>query len=193
MTGYPARDRIAIVAALAAPLLAFLASWSNTNVALLLIVVVVGVAAAGSRAAGSLAAVWAAIWFDFFFTVPFCRFTIRSSADVTTAVLLLHTGLVVSQLRTFGHGQYYGRFMPRPSRALSPRCKRALSPSRWPVRPDGRSVPPRPRGACPDEPARRLKTAQPLRAHLRQPAGRHWHRGRPPDLDTHRARPAARP
>jgi hypothetical protein len=104
MTGYLSRDRLAIVAALAAPLataavlLPFRASWSNTNVALLLVVVVVGVAAAGNRVAGGLAAVWAAIWFDFFFTVPYYRFTIRSSADVTTAVLLLLTGLVVSQL-----------------------------------------------------------------------------------------------
>ena len=104
MTGYPARDRIAIVAALAAPLavaavlLPFRVSWPNTNVALLLVVVVVGVAAAGNRVAGGLAAVWAAVWFDFFFTVPYYRFTIHSPADVTTAVLLLLTGLVVSQL-----------------------------------------------------------------------------------------------
>jgi K+-sensing histidine kinase KdpD len=100
MTRYLTRDRIAIVAALAAPLavaavlLPFWASWSNTNVALLLlllVVVVVGVAVAGNRVAGGLAAVWAAAWFDFFFTVPYYRFTIRSSADVTTAVLLLFT------------------------------------------------------------------------------------------------------
>jgi Domain of unknown function (DUF4118) len=104
MTRYLTRDRIAILAALAAPLavaavlLPFRASWSNTNVALLLVVVVVGVAAAGNRVAGGLAAVWAAIWFDFFFTLPYYRFTIRSSADATTAVLLLVTGLAVSQL-----------------------------------------------------------------------------------------------
>ena len=104
MPSWLTRDRIAILAALAAPLavaavlLPFRASWSNTNVALLLVVVVVGVAATGSRAAGGVAAVWAAIWFDFFFTVPYYRFTIRSSADVTTAVLLLLTGVAVSQL-----------------------------------------------------------------------------------------------
>ena len=92
MTRYLTRDRIAVLAALAAPLavaavlLPFRASWSNTNVALLLVVVVVGVAVAGNRAAGGLAAVWAALWFDFFFTVPYYRFTIRSRADVTTAV-----------------------------------------------------------------------------------------------------------
>jgi hypothetical protein len=104
MTRYLTRARIAILAALAAPLavaavlLPFRASWPNTNVALLLVVVVVGVAAAGNRVAGGLAAVWAAIWFDFFFTLPYYRFTIRSSADATTAVLLLVTGLAVSQL-----------------------------------------------------------------------------------------------
>jgi hypothetical protein len=104
MTRYLSRDRIAIAAALAAPLAAaaillpFRASWSNTNVALLLVVAVVGVAAMGNRAAGGLAAAWAAIWFDFFFTLPYYQFTIRSSADVTTAVLLLLTGLAVSQL-----------------------------------------------------------------------------------------------
>ena len=104
MPSWLTRDRIAILAALVAPLaiaavlLPFRASWSNTNVALLLVVVVVGVAAAGSRTAGGVAAVWAAIWFDFFFTVPYYRFTIRDPADVTTAVLLLLTGLAVSQL-----------------------------------------------------------------------------------------------
>jgi len=101
---YLTRDRIAVLAALAAPLAAaavllpFRASWSNTNAALLLVVVVVGVAATGNRVAGALAAVWAAGCFDFFFTLPYYRLTISSSASATTAVLLLVTGLAVSQL-----------------------------------------------------------------------------------------------
>ena len=104
MIRYLTRDRIAILAALAAPvaaaaiLLPFRASWSNTNVAMLLVVVVVGVAAIGNRVAGAVAAVSAAVWFDFFFTVPYYRFTIRGSADITTAVLLLAVGVAVSQL-----------------------------------------------------------------------------------------------
>src|SRR6516225_916639 len=104
MPSYLTRDRIAILAALVAPLavaailLPFRASWSNTNVALLLVVVIVGVSAIGNRVAGALAAVGAAVWFDFFFTLPYYRFTIRSSDDITTAVLLLVTGLAVSQL-----------------------------------------------------------------------------------------------
>jgi len=104
MTRYLTRDRAAIAAAIAAPLgaaailLPWRASWQNTNVALLLVVVVVAVAAIGNRAAGALAAVGAAAWFDFFYTVPYERFSIRSSSDVTTFVLLLVVGIAVSQL-----------------------------------------------------------------------------------------------
>ena len=105
MTGrFGSRDWAAVAAALGAPLAAagillpFRAAWSNTNVALLLVVVVVAVAAIGSRVAGAVAAVSAAVWFDFFFTLPYYRFTIRSSSDVTTAALLLVVGVVVSQL-----------------------------------------------------------------------------------------------
>jgi hypothetical protein len=101
---YAPRDLWVVAASLAAPLAAsgvllpFRAGWSNTNVALLQVVVVVAVAAAGNRLAGALAAVGAAVWFDFFFTLPYYRLTIHSSDDVTTAVLLLVTGLAVSQL-----------------------------------------------------------------------------------------------
>jgi hypothetical protein len=101
---YLSRDRAAIIAALAAPiaaaavLLPLRASWPNTNVALLLVVVVVGVAALGNRAAGGLAAIGAAVWFDFFFTLPYGRFTIRRASDITTFALLLVVGLAVSQL-----------------------------------------------------------------------------------------------
>ncbi len=101
---YPARDLIAMAAALAAPLAAAAAllpwrgNWSNTNVALLLMVVVVAVAAIGNRLAGALAAIGAAAWFDFFFTIPYERFTISSRDDITTFILLLLVGLAVSQL-----------------------------------------------------------------------------------------------
>jgi len=101
---YLTRDRAAVAAGLVAPLAAaavllpFRASWSNTNVALVLVVVVVAVAAIGNRVAGGIAAASAAAWFDFFFTRPYERFTIASSADVRTAILLLVVGLAVSQL-----------------------------------------------------------------------------------------------
>lgn len=104
MTRYLSRDRAAIVAGLLAPLavaavlLPLRASWSNTDAALVLVVAVVAVAAIGNRAGGALAALSAAAWFDFFFTRPYGRFTIASSADVRTAILLLVVGLAVSQL-----------------------------------------------------------------------------------------------
>jgi hypothetical protein len=103
------RGRIAPVAlawsaALAAPvaLCALLLPWRDRipalDVALLLVVVVVAVAALGRRAAGALAAVGAAVWFDFFFTRPYQQLAIGRPADLTIATVLLAVGLAVSQL-----------------------------------------------------------------------------------------------
>jgi len=106
MTSYLTGDRAAIAAALIVPLAAaaillpFRAAWSNTNTALL-VAVVVAVAAIGNRIAGAIAAVGAAVWFDFFFTLPYYRFTIRNPADVTTFVLLLGVGAAVSRLAAY--------------------------------------------------------------------------------------------
>ncbi len=106
MARYLYRDTIAIIAALAGPLLvaAALVPWrtsvSSVNAALILVVVVVAVAANGNRLAGALAALSAAAWFDFFLTEPFQRFTITDRADIETTVLLLIVGLAVSQLAT---------------------------------------------------------------------------------------------
>jgi Domain of unknown function (DUF4118) len=104
MSRYVTRDLVAIAAAVVAPLagaailLPWRSSWPNTNVALLLVVTVVAVAVGGNRIAGALAAVSAAVWFDFFFTVPYERFSIAHSSDVTTFVLLFAVGVAVSQL-----------------------------------------------------------------------------------------------
>ncbi|MFI0977711.1 DUF4118 domain-containing protein [Streptomyces sp. NPDC021093] len=101
--GFPLRDRIAVVAALAAPLgaaalpIPFRAGMASANMALIL-VVVVAVAANGHRLAGGLAALSSALWFGFFLTRPYERFAVDSRGDVTAAVLLLVVGLVVSQL-----------------------------------------------------------------------------------------------
>ncbi|WP_327691886.1 MULTISPECIES: DUF4118 domain-containing protein [unclassified Streptomyces] len=101
---WPLRDRLALTAGLAVPFLVALAlvpfrsDLSHTNAALILVVVVVAVAALGSRTAGALAALSAAAWFDFFLTRPYETFDITASADVETAVLLLLVGVIVSQL-----------------------------------------------------------------------------------------------
>jgi len=69
MTGYPMRDRLALVAGLAGPfvpalaLVPFRTDLSNTNAALILVVAVVAVAALGNRVAGAVAALSAAAWF----------------------------------------------------------------------------------------------------------------------------------
>ncbi|GAA2752334.1 DUF4118 domain-containing protein [Kitasatospora cinereorecta] len=98
------RGPLSLIVAAAAPLLLSLVllpfrdSIANTNVALLLVVVVVAVAAFGHRLAGAVAAVSAAVWFDFFFTHPYQQLAISKTSDITTAVLLLAVGLAVSQL-----------------------------------------------------------------------------------------------
>ncbi|WP_308404241.1 MULTISPECIES: DUF4118 domain-containing protein [Streptomyces] len=102
--GCALRTRVASVAALVGPFLvaSVLApvrtDLSNTNMALVLVVVVVTVAAVGHRIAGAVAALSAAVWFDFFLTVPYERFTMSRTDDMETAALLLVVGLVVSQL-----------------------------------------------------------------------------------------------
>ncbi|MFD7495164.1 DUF4118 domain-containing protein [Streptomyces sp. NPDC059832] len=104
MSGFPLRDSMAVAAALVCPpavaglLVPFRTDLTSTNTALILVVVVVAVAAIGNRVAGALAALSAAVWFDFFLTVPYERFTIDKGDDIQTAVLLLVVGLVVSQL-----------------------------------------------------------------------------------------------
>jgi len=105
------RDRVAVAAglvlplALTAALIPFRASIPNTDAALVLILVVVAVAAAGHRAAGILAAVSAAVWFDFFLTVPYEQFSITRRADIETTVLLLAIGVTVTEIAVRGRRQ----------------------------------------------------------------------------------------
>src|SRR5262245_57684166 len=70
----------------------------STNLALILVVVVVLAGAVGGRGAGVLAAITATLAFDFFLTQPYLSLHIHSADDVETAVLLLIVGLLVGQL-----------------------------------------------------------------------------------------------
>jgi K+-sensing histidine kinase KdpD len=106
------RDRLAVLAGIALPLL-FTAvlvpvrtSFPNTDAALALMLAVVGVAAAGNRLAGILAAVSAAVWFDFFLTRPYERFTITRTTDIETTVLILVIGVAVTELAVWGRRQH---------------------------------------------------------------------------------------
>ena len=78
---------------------------SATNAVLVLVLVVVAVAAGGSRLAGVLAALSSVVWFDFFLTVPYHRFTIAARDDVETAALLTMVGLGVTEIVLWGRRQ----------------------------------------------------------------------------------------
>ncbi|HWD47204.1 MAG TPA: DUF4118 domain-containing protein [Actinomycetota bacterium] len=66
------------------------------NVALGYLLVVVVAAAVGGRAAGLIAALSAALSYDFFLTTPYHSLRIDSIAQVITVLLLFGTGLVAS-------------------------------------------------------------------------------------------------
>jgi hypothetical protein len=106
------RDRLAVLAGLLAPLalaavlVPFRNSFPNTDAALAMLLVVVAVAANGYRLAGVLAAVSTAVWFDFFLTQPYERFTITRRTDIETTVLLLVIGVAVTEIAVWGRRQH---------------------------------------------------------------------------------------
>jgi len=74
-----------------------------------------------------VAAVSAAVWFDFFLTQPYEQFTITRATDIETTVLILVLGVAVTELAVWGrrqhlaanrragylenHGMFHGRFL----------------------------------------------------------------------------------
>jgi hypothetical protein len=105
------RNRIVVLVALSGPLvvsaglLPFRDSFANTNAALILVLVIVAVAMSGNRVAGMLAALSAAVWFDFFLTRPYQTLAINDRDDVETTVLLLAVGVGVTEIAAWGHRQ----------------------------------------------------------------------------------------
>jgi K+-sensing histidine kinase KdpD len=104
-------DYLAVAAAVVAPLVVAVAmiplrdAIGNTNVALVLMAVVVAIAATGRRTAAIVGAFSAALWFDFFQTEPYYSFTIYRSQDWVSVAVLLVAGLVVSQVAIWGRHQ----------------------------------------------------------------------------------------
>ena len=103
----PVLSAIAVVAPLAVcgALLPLRGVVQNTNAALVLVLVVVGVAATGQRMAGVLAALSSAVCFDLLLTAPYGTLSIADPADVETAVLLTVAGLAVTELALWGRRQ----------------------------------------------------------------------------------------
>jgi K+-sensing histidine kinase KdpD len=89
---------------LAASLSAFRTSLPSSDTVLVLVLVVVAAAATGRRSAGLVAAVSAGLWFDFFLTRPYERFSISEGSDIVTTVVLVVVGLAVSELAVRGLG-----------------------------------------------------------------------------------------
>ena len=89
---------IAAPAAVAAALIPVRSDIGNTNVALVLVAVVVAIATLGRRLSAAVAALSAAAWFDFFHTRPRYSFTINAHDDLVTAAVLLVVGLIVGEL-----------------------------------------------------------------------------------------------
>lgn len=102
------RATLVVLAALMAPLVVcaalapFRGDVANTNVALVLVLVVVGAAATGRRAAGIGAALSSGVWFDFFLTEPYQQLTITDRTDLETTALLLLVGIAVTEIALWG-------------------------------------------------------------------------------------------
>jgi K+-sensing histidine kinase KdpD len=84
--------------AIALVLLPFRSDLRTDNVSLVLVLAVMIGAMAGERLGGAIAAVLAAVSFDFLFTRPYYSFTISSGDDLQTFLLLLAVGLVAGEL-----------------------------------------------------------------------------------------------
>lgn len=80
-------------------------SITAATAVLVLVLWIVAAAASGDRLAGILAAVSGGVWFDFFLTEPYLRFTISASDDIETTVLLVVISLAVSETALWGHRQ----------------------------------------------------------------------------------------
>ena len=72
---------------------------------LVLVLAVVAVAATGDRLGGVLAALSSAVWFDFFLTEPYLRFTINDADDIEATVLLVLIGIAVTEIALWGRRQ----------------------------------------------------------------------------------------
>lgn len=105
------RDLVAVAVGVAAPAVVAAAlipardGIGGVNVALVLAVVVVAVAAWGHRLAALLAAASAAVCFDVLHTRPYYSFSITQRNDVITTALLLIVGVAVGELAVWSRKQ----------------------------------------------------------------------------------------
>ena len=80
-------------------------SITAATAVLVLVLWVVAAAASGDRLAGVLAALSGGVWFDFFLTEPYLRFTIADPDDIEATALLVLIGVGVTEIALWGHRQ----------------------------------------------------------------------------------------
>lgn len=83
----------------------FPTALTRTDAALVLVLLVLAAASTGLRGPGLVAALAAAVGYDFFLTRPFLDLAIVDRSDVETTVLLLVIGVVVTELALWGRRQ----------------------------------------------------------------------------------------
>lgn len=86
-----------------AVLAGFRDSVTIASAVLVLVLVIVGAASTGIRAAGLVAALSSGVWFDFFLTEPYQRLTIDDRDDIEATVLLVLIGAAVTEVALWGH------------------------------------------------------------------------------------------
>ena len=108
----PHRGAIAAVAGILMPLgiagllVPFRMNFADASASLVLVAVVTVVAIGGTRLAGYLAALSAAIWFDFFLTRPYERLVIDRRPDIEITVSLFLVGVLITELAARSRGNY---------------------------------------------------------------------------------------
>lgn len=82
----------------AAVLVPFRGTYAGSAAALTMVIVIVAVAVSGNRIAGVIASASSALWFDFFLTRPYDRFSISHRPDLETTIALFVVGVLVTEL-----------------------------------------------------------------------------------------------
>jgi hypothetical protein len=94
----PAVAGVLLAAAVAAAWIPVRERVPNTDLALLLVLLVVAMGATGRRSAVVATAVSAAVWFEFFDTRPFEQLAIARRPDIQTTLVLAVVGLITGEL-----------------------------------------------------------------------------------------------
>ncbi len=89
---------VAAPPAVAAVFVPLRSTLSNVAAALLFVALIEGLAIWGRRLCGYAATIGAALWFDFFLTPPYDRFTISHRPDLETTISLAVVGVIVTEL-----------------------------------------------------------------------------------------------